>query len=422
MSDIVIRVDNLSKRYRIGAREEKEDTLCGTIFDFMKRPAKNLKRLRKLAKFEKDEEYSDDVLWALKDVSFEVKRGEILGIVGRNGAGKSTLLKILSRITNPTEGEVNVRGRVGALLEVGTGFHQELTGRENIYMNGTVLGMKKAEIDRKFDEIVEFSDVGKFMDTPVKRYSTGMRVRLAFAVAAHLEPNILLVDEVLAVGDAEFQKKCLGKMESVTGEGRTILFVSHNMAALQRLCPQAILLDSGRLVQRGESQWVVQQYLQSGAEANAERRWHWNDEEKKLLGIFVPLALRIIDHNGAVSERVSSNHPFYIEITYEITSDISNLRIGATLSTGAGERFCVCWDNTSYKRKPGVYVSKCEIPKNLFSHGGFILGIISGIPGIKKQFRDYDIMRFFIDAGTNVVELGHSILRPDFKWTTTEVK
>ena len=202
-------------------------------------------------------------LWALKDVSFEVKRGEVVGIIGRNGAGKSTLLKILSRITKPTEGEVQIRGRIGSLLEVGTGFHPELTGRENIYLNGTILGMRKSEIDRKFDEIVAFSEIERFLDTPVKHYSSGMYMRLAFAVAAHLEAEILLVDEVLAVGDAQFQKKCLGKMGEVAREGRTVLFVSHNMAALQRLCHSACLLHAGTVVTHGQTSCVIAQYTSS---------------------------------------------------------------------------------------------------------------------------------------------------------------
>ncbi len=241
MNDIAIRVENLSKHYRIGV--ERHDTLRDAlsdfrlgILDFGRKSPKS-----KIAN-PKSEEF-----WALRDVSFEVQRGEVVGVIGRNGAGKSTLLKILSRITEPTTGFVELHGRVGSLLEVGTGFHPELTGRENIYLNGAILGMKRTEIARKFDEIVAFSEIEKFLDTPVKRYSSGMYVRLAFAVAAHLEPEILLVDEVLAVGDAAFQKKCLGKMGDIAGEGRTVLFVSHNMAAVLELCTHAIVLQSGEM-------------------------------------------------------------------------------------------------------------------------------------------------------------------------------
>ena len=418
MSEIAIRVEKLSKRYRIGLEEKKHETLGEAIFAFFGRPLRNLHRLRRLSKFADNGSEREDIIWALKDISFEVKKGQVIGIIGRNGAGKTTLLKILSRITQPTNGEVLVRGRVGSLLEVGTGFHPELTGRENIYLNGTILGMKKADIDRRFDEIVDFSGVEKFLDTPVKRYSSGMRVRLAFAVAAHLEPHVLLVDEVLAVGDVEFQKKCLGKMESVTAEGRTVLFVSHNMSALQRLCPEAMLLDSGCLINQGESPRIVQEYLQSGTEEKGERKFNWSEEEKKTLEPFVPLALRLLDDKGVITERVKSTDPFYVEIEYQITQNVSNLKLGTTLSTGEGERFCVCWDDASYERKPGFYVSKCEVPGKLFSHGGFILGIISGMPGTQKTYRDFDLLRFYIDGGVEISQMGRSILRPDFEWQT----
>jgi lipopolysaccharide transport system ATP-binding protein len=261
MSNIAIRVDGLSKRYRIGAAKQRHDTLR----DAMTEAFSSIFRFKGRSSVSRAQDLnSSEIIWALKDVSFELKKGEVLGIIGRNGAGKSTLLKILSRITEPTEGEVQIFGRVGTLLEVGTGFHSELTGRENIYLNGAVLGMKKAEIDRKFDEIVSFSEVEKFVDTPVKRYSSGMYMRLAFAVAAHLEPQILIVDEVLAVGDLNFQKKCLGKMEEVAKQGRTVLFVSHNMAAIQSLCSHGIMLDAGRLTYSGSIDDVVERYLKAG--------------------------------------------------------------------------------------------------------------------------------------------------------------
>jgi len=264
MSDVAISVENLSKLYRIGEAERRHESLVEMIGATLTAPARNFRRLRGLdtrRDAEADRE-AEDLLWALRDVSFEVKRGEVLGIIGRNGAGKSTLLKVLSRITEPTRGRVRMRGRVSALLEVGTGFHPELTGRENVYLNGTIMGMTKREIDRKFDEIVEFSGVAKFLDTPVKRYSSGMKVRLAFAVAAHLEPEILIVDEVLAVGDASFQKKCLGKMRDVaTGQGRTVLFVSHNMAAVQELCTRAIFLENGQYRLDDKPRVVVGHYL-----------------------------------------------------------------------------------------------------------------------------------------------------------------
>ncbi len=260
MSDVAISVEKLSKLYRLGLKEEASDTLVGNLVSWLKAPAKNFKRLRDLTHFGPGES-SEDILWALRDVSFEVKRGEVVGIIGRNGAGKSTLLKILSRITDPTSGRVVINGRVGSLLEVGTGFHPELSGRDNIYMNGTILGMTKAEIDRRFEEIVDFSGVEKFLDTPVKRYSSGMKVRLAFAVAAHLDPEILIVDEVLAVGDAEFQAKCFGKMEQASSHGRTVLLVSHSLPSIENLCSRAILIDKGIVIKDATSSEVIKEYV-----------------------------------------------------------------------------------------------------------------------------------------------------------------
>lgn len=266
MSDVAVRVENLGKLYQIGEREPYR-ALRDTLTDAMYAPIRTLatalngRRSSVIGR-------RNDSIWALKDVSFEVKKGEVVGIIGRNGAGKSTLLKILSRITEPTEGHAAIHGRVGSLLEVGTGFHPELTGRENIYLNGAILGMRKAEIEHKFDEIVAFAEIEKFIDTPVKRYSSGMYVRLAFAVAAHLEPEILLVDEVLAVGDAAFQKKCLGKMDDVAKEGRTILFVSHNMGAVSALCRKAIFLDQGLVTRIGHASQIIEAYLCSLLEAS----------------------------------------------------------------------------------------------------------------------------------------------------------
>ena len=272
---IAVRAEDLSKVYRIGLKENAHDSLAGMIIDLARSPITNYRKYRSLYRFDDMTEPNGDgvadIIWALRDVSFEVERGEVIGIIGRNGAGKSTLLKILTRITPPTRGRAEIRGRVSSLLEVGTGFHQELTGRENVFLNGTVLGMTKAEIREKFDEIVEFAGVERFLDTPVKRYSSGMAVRLAFAVAAHLEPEILIVDEVLAVGDAAFQKKCISKMQDVSRHGRTVLFVSHNMLAITALCSRAILLIGGRVVQDGAVHDVVSAYL-TGASGTSETR------------------------------------------------------------------------------------------------------------------------------------------------------
>ncbi len=266
MSDIAIKVEGLSKRYRIGAQQQAYRTLREKLNDAALAPFRAAKSILTRngngnSKFEIRNSKSE-MFWALKDVSFEVKRGEVVGIIGRNGAGKSTLLKILSRITEPTEGYADMNGRIASLLEVGTGFHPELTGRENIFLNGSILGMKRVEIKKKFDEIVAFAEISKFIDTPVKHYSSGMYVRLAFAVAAHLDPEILLVDEVLAVGDFKFQEKCLGKMGEVASQGRTVLFVSHNLGSIQRLCPKALLLEQGSVISWGTTTDVVTDYLE----------------------------------------------------------------------------------------------------------------------------------------------------------------
>ncbi len=272
MSDVAICVEKLGKKYYIGGKHKKYSRLGDQIVDATLSP---FRRIRNIIKGDAISAADlDQVFWALDDVSFKVKQGEIVGIIGHNGAGKSTLLKILSRITEPTTGYADVFGRVGSLLEVGTGFHPELTGRENVYLNGSILGMRKAEINRKFDEIVDFAEIEQFIDTPVKHYSSGMYVRLAFSVAAHLEPEILLIDEVLAVGDVGFQKKSLGKMENVSQQGRTVIFVSHNMNALQRLCPYSILLSHGQVVTQDKTSKVIEQYLSAvSSESSGPNQW-----------------------------------------------------------------------------------------------------------------------------------------------------
>jgi lipopolysaccharide transport system ATP-binding protein len=313
MSDIAIRVEGLGKRYRIGAAAERHRDLRDAVTAAVKAPFRNLARLRSLSRFGEDGE-EENTVWALKDVSFEVKQGEVLGIIGRNGAGKSTLLKVLSRITEPTTGRVQLHGRVGALLEVGTGFHPELTGRENVYLNGSILGMDKKYIDRKFDEIVEFSGVEKFIDTPVKRYSSGMYLRLAFSVAAHLEPEILVVDEVLAVGDAAFQKKCLGKMGDVATEGRTVLFVSHNMAAIQRLCTRGLVLQSGTVKFWGDIQGAINCYVQDVQTARTIRLEARRDRQGSQRLKFTHVAF--FDGSGKEQQQVVSGQDVFIRFYY----------------------------------------------------------------------------------------------------------
>ncbi len=315
MSSAAISVEHLSKAYRIGQKEEVHDTLAGVMLSWARAPLRNFRQLRRLNTFDlSGSSEEEDVLWSLRDVSFEVQPGEVLGIIGRNGAGKSTLLKILSRITAPTAGRAVIRGRVSSLLEVGTGFHPELTGRENIYMNGTILGMRKREIDLKFDNIVDFSGVERFIDTPVKRYSSGMKVRLAFAVAAHLEPEILIIDEVLAVGDAEFQRKCLGKMQDVASHGRTVLFVSHNMAAMRSLCRTGLLLDGGQVTFSGDIDACTERYSSNGVHAVGQ--WVRDHSEHGRAPVhFSTAGLELLGHQPQHALRVSfdltstENHP-----------------------------------------------------------------------------------------------------------------
>jgi lipopolysaccharide transport system ATP-binding protein len=337
-----ISVENLSKAYRIGLKDEVPDSLVGAIQGMLRAPWKNLRRLRRLNTFRHNGD-AEDTIWALKDVSFEVAEGEVIGIIGRNGAGKSTLLKILSRITEPTSGRAVIRGRVSSLLEVGTGFHPELSGRENIYLNGTILGMTKREIDRKFDEIVDFSGVEKFLDTPVKRYSSGMTVRLAFSVAAHLEPEILIVDEVLAVGDMEFQKKCLGKMQDVARGGRTVLFVSHNLAAIRSLTTRSAYLVSGRLQVMGETCDVSEMYLSHSIELR-DRVGSDGLASFRPSGMgqspvrFEALRLRVSPEIAGAVPRLRYRQGYTIEFEVDVVSPLRDLKITATLTRDGEQR------------------------------------------------------------------------------------
>ena len=311
MSESIISVENLSKCYKIGRQASKGDGLRHVLEQAVRAPFSWL-RPEARAKRAKTEEF-----WAVKDLSLEIKRGEMMGIIGRNGAGKSTFLKLLSRITEPTTGSIRLRGRVASLLEVGTGFHPELTGRENIYLNGAILGMSRLEIKRKFDEIVAFAEIDKFLDTPVKRYSSGMYVRLAFAVAAHLEPEILIVDEVLAVGDAEFQKKCLGKMEDVsTKDGRTVILVSHQMPAIQNLCTRCILMDRGRLIQQGGTDEIVNAYMAKGASLALGGLDHRDDRVGK--GDVRVTQINLRDESGNIVREAISGHDVVLSFSYAV--------------------------------------------------------------------------------------------------------
>ena len=269
MSNYAIKVENISKRYRIGVQQKASDTFGGAVFSTLSKPLRTFNQIRRLSSFDDNSDQAADIIWALRNISFELKSGEKLGIIGKNGAGKSTLLKVLSKITEPSHGRALIKGKVSSLLEIGTGFHRDLTGRENVYLNGTILGMSRGDIKNKFDEIVEFAGVEQFIDTPIKRYSSGMQVRLAFSVAAHVQPDILIVDEVLAVGDIEFQRKCMGKLDEQATEGKTVIFVSHNMGAIRRLCSEVILLNGGEISLKGDPDTAINEYLRNSETTNA---------------------------------------------------------------------------------------------------------------------------------------------------------
>jgi lipopolysaccharide transport system ATP-binding protein len=372
MSNSVIKVSNLSKRYRLGLKEKQAKTLAGQMANMIKAPWENLKRLREMSRFGVEDE---SVFWALKDVNFEVKEGEVLGIIGKNGAGKSTLLKILSQITEPTSGRIKIHGRVASLLEVGTGFHPELSGRENIYMNGTILGMTRREIDSKLDEIVDFSGIEKFLDTPVKFYSSGMKVRLGFSVAAHLEPEILIIDEVLAVGDFEFQKKCLGKMEDVSrNQGRTVLFVSHDLVAVKNLCTKAILLDSGIILGNGDVSKTIDFYLSRAV--TSSQLIDRNENKDIFLQSF------------KIISEAQTGSPFEVEATV-FSKRYSNVQFATTFKTLAFQPLFQIYSGHSgvnFKLKPGSNRILFSIESLPLIHSEYRCNIWIGSNGQKFDF------------------------------------
>ena len=423
MSNTVISVENVSKAYRLGQFSSK--TLSDDLKVWWAKARGKPNPLLKIGQ----ENYGNqqgEILWALREVNFTVERGGVLGIIGKNGAGKSTILKILSRVTAPTSGEIQVWGRIASLLEVGTGFHPELTGRENIYLNGAILGMKRAEIDRKFDEILDFSEVEQFIDTPVKRYSSGMYVRLAFAVAAHLDPEILVVDEVLAVGDAEFQRKCLGKMSDVAQQGRTVLFVSHNMSAILRLTHEAIVLEKGQLVLRAPSPEAVDYYLSAGNAKAGERIWE-EHEIPLTAAPFHPISLRLLDQKGKPVETIRSVEPFIVEVEYSLSSPLTGLRIGLYLNSARGDQVLTTFDTddgTRYdkytSRPSGHYISRCEFPKDWLNDGRYILGVNASSYRIRRYFMDEQALAFNVDTsgapGMQWSEPRPGALRPRLEW------
>jgi lipopolysaccharide transport system ATP-binding protein len=431
MLNAALVADRLSKRYRIGVLQKRHDTLGAKLIDLVRRPLTNFRSVRSLTDFAGDE--SDDVIWALRDVSFEIKSGETVGIIGGNGAGKSTLLKILSRITRPTSGTARVNGRVASLLEVGTGFHPELTGRENVFLNGAILGMTRSEIDAKFDDIVDFSDIGKFIDTPVKRYSSGMGLRLAFSVAAHLEPEILMVDEVLAVGDLRFQKRCLTKMDEVARDGRTVLYVAHNMPAISRLCQRAILMNGGRIVQDGPVHDVIREYLNSGVGTSASREWA--ELERAPGGEVVRLrAVRVLNHQNAIADTVDIRRPVRIEMEYDVLKSGYVLLPNMYLYNDEG--VCVFGaqdldpDWRGRKRPSGRYASTVCIPGNLLAEGMlFVDANMNTLDPFIFQYQCRSAVAFLVtDSLDGDSARGDwtgqipGVVRPKLEWSTRRIK
>ena len=418
----IIKVENLSKKYTIGHDRNAggacrysslRDSIAHTtrgIYQRLRHPLSPNRENTELEEF-----------WALKDINFEIKQGDRVGIIGRNGAGKSTLLKILSRITEPTTGKITIGGRVASLLEVGTGFHPELSGRENVYLNGAVLGMTRIEIKKKFDEIVDFSGVEKFLDTPVKRYSSGMYVRLAFAVAAHLEPEILLVDEVLAVGDAEFQKKCLGKMEEVSNEGRTVLFVSHNMNAIQRLCKKSILLSNGKLIKIGNSQEIIGSYLDIYDSKSGAIKWHKGLalSTKSDIRFF---SIKTFSQAGVPTSDFLRNETIKLEIEYKIYRTLVNPQIGFYISHTSNcnltfQSYEVDNKENRTKRLPGSYKSTCEIPANLLNTGKYYISVYAEVDNT-IQVRDLFILKINIkNVDSEKIRPCNGTIRPILQWS-----
>jgi len=420
MSDPIIKVCDVSKAFLIGLKENRQETLGGAVFSWLRYPMKNYKTLKRLNTFNNYEE-NEGLFWALKNVSFELSQGETLGIIGNNGAGKSTLLKIISRITNPTNGYAEVNGRVSSLLEVGTGFNNELTGRENVYLNGTILGMSKKEINKKFDEIVDFSGIEKFIDTQIKKYSTGMRIRLAFSVAANIETEVMIIDEVLSVGDAEFRKKSLDKMMAISKTGTTVILVSHNMLPIQNLCKKTILLKKGIIADYGRTEDVVSRYMGQQSISKTSQSWELDKapssdfiklskaEVRPLLQIPVirpgdPFEFDFVIYN-------MTEEDFKITVTYHLTDEFENLLfIGSTALT-----------NKEYIAKKGYMRFNCKVPPNIFNAGKFTINKFFILKDSFTVLYEHDSLLTFEVTSDYAYEHGKSgriegLIKPKLDW------
>jgi lipopolysaccharide transport system ATP-binding protein len=423
MSSNAVRVSGLGKQYRLG--EIRSAFTYGSLRESLANAANGaMRRLRGAGADSSDR--SPAHVWALRDVSFSAAPGEIVGIIGRNGAGKSTLLKILSRITRPTEGEAELRGRLGSLLEVGTGFHPELTGRDNIYLNGAILGMRRADIDRRFDAIVAFSEIGRFLDTPVKRYSSGMYVRLAFSVAAHLEPDILVVDEVLAVGDAEFQKKCIGRMQTVVGEGRTVLFVSHNMAAVKSLCTRAIFIQDGHIAADGDVDAIVDRYLGT-RRSQHDHGWVPDDVRRSGTGEGRIRQVQLLDNDGDAITQIYLGQRFRVEIAVEMTSPMRNIFGGVGVSALDGTPIAFSHSNergqANWNLEPGWHRIVVDVDITLLPRA-YTLDVFI----MRQDGRQLDYIEQVLEfTGLSVAENGSDVypwrstrgfVRPETRWQT----
>ncbi len=428
MSNTIIKLENISKQYRLGV--VGTGTLSHDLNRFFAKIRGKEDPTLKVGASNTLDSVDSQYVWALKDINLSVGQGEVLGLIGKNGAGKSTLLKLLSRVTAPTTGQIKVKGRIASLLEVGTGFHPELTGKENIFLNGAILGMTKNDIAHKLDDIVDFSGIRKYVDTPVKRYSSGMYVRLAFAVAAHLEPEILIVDEVLAVGDADFQRKALGKMNEVSQSGRTVLFVSHDMGAIRRLCPRSALLSAGTVELDGKTEDVIEHYL-SDATNQVARQVNYGDGKRSKSDDFVLKSIRITDAKDSTDSILTNGNPVFVKVDYEILKEIRSMRVVVQLYTTRGDEVFyssdfVGWDR-GMPRSAGKYESVCEIPANFLNAHKYYVRVLIDVPKDRVLIPQTETVSFSISEleydqmGISLSGLPKGLLHPKLDWKVNKI-